>query len=249
MDGKIDLITLIALIVALVVILKLRSVLGRRSEDDDARLERYRTERRKTAAQGGGAQDKVVTLPTREPSGGVTPSLGGIAIAEAQARIRSFAGSNSDAERGMLDILKLDGSFDPENFLRGAKQAYELIVTAFAEGNRKLLRDLLNREVFDSFAGAISDREARGEQVEQSFVGISKADIVDAEAKEGIASVTVRFVSQLITATRDRAGAVVTGDPVAIQEVTDIWTFCRDVSSARARANPNWKLVATQAPG
>ncbi|MCB1520134.1 MAG: Tim44 domain-containing protein [Hyphomicrobiaceae bacterium] len=248
MDGKIDLITLIALVVALVVILKLRSVLGRRTEDDDARLERYKAEKRKAAANGNG-QDKVVTLPQRETSGGVTPSIGGIAVAEAQARIRSMAGKNADVERGLLDILKLDSQFDPEHFLTGAKQAYELIVTAFAEGNRKLLKDLLSREVFESFAGAIADRESRGEQVDQSFVGISKADIVDAETKEGIASVTVKFVSQLITATRDRAGSVIAGDPQAIHEVTDIWTFCRDVSSSRARSNPNWRLVATQAPG
>ncbi len=73
-------------------------------------------------------------------------------------------------------------------------------------------------------------------------------DIVDADLKDGSAQVTVRFVSQLISATRDRTGAVVNGDPQSIREVTDIWMFCRDISTAKARANPNWKLVATQAP-
>lgn len=247
MDGKIDLITLISLIVALVVIFKLRGVLGRRSEEDDARLERYRTEQRKAASASQG-DDKVVTLPQREPAAARATGEGGVAIAETRARIRSAAGSNSEVERGLLEILKLDPQFDPEPFVRGAKQAYELIVTAFAEGNRKLLRDLLSREVFESFQSAIVDRENRGEQVDQSFVGISKADIVDADLKDGTAQVTVRFVSQLISATRDRTGAVVNGDPQSIREVTDIWMFCRDISSARARANPNWKLVATQAP-
>jgi len=246
MDGNINLVTLIALIVALVVIFKLRSVLGRRTEEDDARMERYRAEQRKAAASARSGQDKVVTLPPREPAG-AAPATTGVALAEAEARIRSMAGSNSEVERGLLDILRLDSQFDPEHFLRGAKQAYELIVTAFAEGNRKLLRDLLSREVYDIFSSSIADRESRGEQVDQSFVGISKADVVDAETKEGIASVTVRFVSQLITATRDKAGNVVGGDPQAIQEVTDIWTFSRDLSTARARANPNWKLVATKA--
>jgi predicted lipid-binding transport protein (Tim44 family) len=77
-------------------------------------------------------------------------------------------------------------------------------------------------------------------------VGINKADIVDAEMKGGTANVTVRFVSQLISATRDRSGAVTGGDPQKIKEVTDVWTFSRDVSTARARQNLNWKLIATQ---
>ncbi len=246
MDGRIDLITLISLIVALVVILKLRSVLGRRTEEDDARMERYRAEQRRAAANGSG-HDKVVTLPQRgDHQPAAAANDGGVALAEVEERIRTMAGSNRDVERGLLDILKLDSSFDPEHFLKGAKQAYELIVTAFAEGNRKLLRDLLSREVFESFQDVIEERERRGEQIDQSFVGISKAEIIDAEEKDGIASVTIKFVSQLISATRDRAGAVISGDPQSVSEVTDRWTFSRDVSSARARMNPNWKLVATQ---
>ena len=246
MDGRIDLITLISLIVALVVILKLRSVLGRRTEEDDARMERYRAEQRRAAANGAG-HDKVVTLPQREdhqPSS--APDKSGVALAEVEERIRTVAGTNRDIERGLLDILKADTGFDPEHFLKGAKQAYELIVTAFAEGNRKLLRDLLSREVFDSFQTVIEEREGRGEQIDQSFVGIAKADVIDAEVKDGIASVTVKFVSQLISATRDKAGAVIAGDPETVSEVTDRWTFSRDISTARARMNPNWKLVATQ---
>lgn len=250
MDGKIDLITLISLVVALVVIFKLRGVLGRRTDEDEARMERYRAEQRRAAANGGKADDKVVTLPGREPAAAPRATVdSNVALAEAKARIHSAAGSNADVERGMLDIFKLDPQFDPGPFLNGAKQAYELIVTAFAEGNRKLLRDLLSREVYESFHAAIADRESRSEQVDQSFVGILKADIVDAEVKDGAALVTVKFVSQLISATRDRSGAVISGDPQAIRDVTDIWMFSRDISSARARANPNWKLVATQAPG
>ena len=105
----------------------------------------------------------------------------------------------------------------------------------------------LSREVYEGFLAAIGDRESRGEQIDQSFVGISKANILEAEMKGGSANVTVRFVSQLISATRDRAGEVIAGDPQRIKEVTDIWTFSRDLSTPRARQNPNGKLVATQA--
>jgi predicted lipid-binding transport protein (Tim44 family) len=119
-----------------------------------------------------------------------------------------------------------------------------MIVTAFAEGNRKVLKTLLSREVFDGFSSAIGDRESRGELIDQSFVGINKADVLEAELKNSQAQVVVKFVSELISATRDRAGAVISGDPKRIKEVIDIWTFARDVSSR----DPNWKLVATQAP-
>ncbi|MCK5090293.1 MAG: Tim44 domain-containing protein, partial [Hyphomicrobiaceae bacterium] len=115
-------------------------------------------------------------------------------------------------------------------------------------GNRKLLKGLLSKDVFDGFTRAMSDREDRGEQIDQSFVGINKADILESDVKSGIASVTVRFVSQRISATRDRAGAIITGDPQRIKEVTDIWTFSRDISTEQALANPNWRLVETQSP-
>jgi len=118
---------------------------------------------------------------------------------------------------------------------------------AFAAGNRKLLKDLLSGEVYEGFAGAIEHRETRSEEIDQSFVGIDSADILEAEVKEGMASVTVRFASQLISATRDAAGEVIEGDPQRIKDVTDIWTFSRDVSTPRAASNPNWKLVATLA--
>ena len=246
MDGKIDLITLISLIVAVVVILKLRSVLGRRSGDDESRVERerQRIEEMRRRAQQAPGQDKVVTLPRREAPPARAEAQA--TVAEAAERIKNLPNLAPAAANGLMEILKLDSAFNPDNFIKGARQAYEMIVTAFADGNRKILKDLLSKEVYDGFISAISDREGRGEQIDQSFVGISKADIVEADVKNGIASVTVRFLSQLISATRDRAGEVIGGDPQKIKEVTDVWTFSRDISSARARANPNWKLIATQ---
>jgi predicted lipid-binding transport protein (Tim44 family) len=243
---KIDLFTLISLIVAVVVILKLRSVLGRRTGDEEARVERYRAER---AQQGAPATstDNVVAMPRRERDG-AAPVAAEETQADAEERIKTYPGVEAAARNGLIDIARLDPAFDPDTFIRGAKQAYEMIVTAFAEGNRKLLKDLLSRDVYEGFTRAITDRESREEQVDQSFVGIDKADILESEVKSGIASITVRFVSQLISATRDKAGAIINGDSQRIKEVTDIWTFSRDISSAKARANPNWRLIATQSP-
>jgi predicted lipid-binding transport protein (Tim44 family) len=111
-----------------------------------------------------------------------------------------------------------------------------------------MLKDLLSKDVYDGFSAAIADRESRGETLDQQFVGIKKADIIEAEVKNGVATLTVRFLSELISATRDKAGEVISGDAQKIKDVTDIWIFSRDVSTAKARGNPNWRLVATQAP-
>ena len=97
------------------------------------------------------------------------------------------------------------------------------------------LQQLLGGEVFDGFQRAIREREERGEKVESSLVGIDKADIIEAEVKNRTAYVTVKFVSELISVTRDAEGEVVEGDPKKVREVTDIWTFAREVASR----NPN----------
>jgi len=243
---KIDLFTLISLIVAVIVILKLRSVLGRRTGDEEARVERYRTERARQEAAASG--DNVVAMPRRERDASAPAPAAEVTEVDAEERIKAYAGAEPAARAGLVEITRQDPTFEPDTFIRGAKQAYEMIVTAFAEGNRKLLRDLLSRDVYEGFNRAITERESRGEQVDQSFVGIEKAAIVESELKGGIASVTVRFVSELISATRDKAGAIISGDPQRIKEVTDIWTFSRDISSAKARVNPNWRLIATQSP-
>jgi predicted lipid-binding transport protein (Tim44 family) len=120
--------------------------------------------------------------------------------------------------------------------------AYEMIVMAFANGDRKSLKGLLSREVYDGFDAAISDREAKGEKVKSTFVGIDKADIMHAEMKGSEALVTVRIVSQMISATYDKSDTLIDGDAEAVGEVSDLWTFSRDTRSR----DPNWKLVATE---
>lgn len=243
MQGNIDIVTLLALVVAVFVILRLRGVLGRRTGEDEARIDRQ-MRAREAREQAAAAGDKVVTLPRREAEDIQTGAPPVSVEEDMEERVRSLGIKDSAVQSGILAIARRDSVFDPEHFLAGAKQAYEMVVTAFAEGNRGLLQDLLSDEVYEGFASAISEREERGEQIDQSFVGINRADIVEAELKNSEANVTVKFLSQLISATRDAAGEVISGDPQRVLEVTDIWTFARDVTSA----NPNWRLIATQAP-
>ncbi len=235
-----DVITIVALVIAAVVFMRLRSVVGRRTDDDEARIERYRSQR--NAQQQTPANDgKVVTLPRRETVTAGAPVRE--ATADRDLRITKFAAGNAQIARGLIDIANKDAAFDPVEFMKGARAAYEMIVMGFAEGNRNLLHDLLSPEVFSGFAQAIHAREEARQKVDQSFVGITAAEMVEAELAGASAQVTVRFVSELISAVRDDAGQVVSGDPKRIKEVTDVWTFARDVTAR----DPNWRLIATQA--
>ncbi|HRD76622.1 MAG TPA: Tim44/TimA family putative adaptor protein, partial [Hyphomicrobiaceae bacterium] len=191
-----------------------------------------------------GAKDNVVTLPRRDrpaPADATAPADNSATV---EAKLRGLAGGNAALGNGLVEVWRADRSFDPEAFVRGAKQAYEMVVTAFAEGNRNILKGLLSRDVFESFSSVITEREAAGHAVEQKF-GISEAELAEAGVRQGVAQVAIRFVSDLISVTRDKSGAVVAGDAKRTQQVIDIWTFARETSSP----DPNWKLVATESPG
>ncbi len=243
MQGNIDILMLLSLVVAVVVILKLFSVLGRRTPDDEARIDRQ-MRARQAREEAAAAGDKVVTLPRRDRGDIGPPETREREREPIEERVRSFGVKNPNVEKGLVAIGQRDASFDPQHFLDGAKQAYEMIVTAFAEGNREMLKNLLSEDVYEGFDAAITERETRGEIIDQSFVGIHRADIVEAGLDGREANVTIKFLSQLISATRNKSGAVINGDPQKVQEVTDIWTFSRDITSS----NPNWALIATQAP-
>ncbi len=233
MNGTFDILTLILVVLAVVIFIKLRSVLGRRTGHERPRYDPYSTQ----DANGKSVPDNIVTLPRGEPAR-VPQELDEAAFAK---RLKDVAAEGSDVARKLQDVARSDRTFDPKHFMQGARAAYEMIVTAFAEGDRKSLKQLLSREVFDSFSTAISERERNGETVDFKFVGISNAEIIDAELAGKTTNIMVKFTSDLITATRNREGEVIEGNPSQIQEVIDVWTFARDLTSR----DPNWRLVAT----
>jgi len=236
MTGFFDIYTVIFLVIAVFIFLRLRSVLGRRTGTERPPFDPFT---RRAPGAPTSTQDKVITLPRRpieqeEPVRGTETAVG--------ERIKTIAAEGTALSDGLKAIAAADTSFDPDGFLKGARLAYEMIVTAFAEGDRKKLRELLSREVYDGFVAAISERESRQETIEFKFVGIDKAELTEASSKGGTAQVTVRFLSKLISATHDKAGKLIDGDPVKVSNVTDIWTFAREIASR----DPNWKLVATE---
>ena len=240
-----DTTTLVTIAVAIFILLRLRSVLGKRtghqSPPERREVERMANDVRKTAARAGAdATDNVISLPGRSRA-----DDNGDGGNEAFAAINTYAKPGTRLNRGLRQLAEKDPGFNPEGFLAGARMAYEMIVTAFADGDRKALRNLLSREVYEGFASAIAEREKRGESVRFTFVGIEKADIVQAGLNDNDAHVTVRFVSQIVSATQNAKGEVIDGDPDQVAEVDDIWTFARDIGSR----DPNWKLVATESEG
>jgi predicted lipid-binding transport protein (Tim44 family) len=235
MQDVFDIYTIIFVALAVFIFLRLRSVLGQRTGRERPPYDPFSARDQVRGSTG----DKVVTLPTRAVEQAANPAE----PAEPVDRWKGIAASGSATAAGLDAIFAADKSFDPRHFLTGARAAYEMIVVAFAQGDRRTLRDWLSKEVYDSFEAVIRDREIRGETTETRFVSIDTTEIAGAELRARTAHVTVRFVSQLVSVTRDKSGNVTDGNADAVTDVTDAWTFARDVSSR----DPNWKLVATEA--
>jgi predicted lipid-binding transport protein (Tim44 family) len=229
-----DIYTIIFLALAVFIFLRLRSVLGQRTGRERPPYDPYAA--REPARP---AAEKVVALPNRTPDTVQTPA----APVEPVERWKGIAEAGSPIAAGLDAIAAAAPDFDAQHFLTGARAAYEMIVNAYAEGDRRTLKNLLSREVFDGFEAAIIGREKRGETVESRFVSIDNAEITAAEVRNRSAHATVRFQSKLVSVTRDKDGNVIDGNAEKVTDVTDVWTFARDVSSR----DPNWKLVATEA--
>lgn len=211
--------TIIFAVIALVIILKLRSVLGRRTGHEAPPPEWGGAHQRRQS-------DNVIDMPGRE----VPPEDVGAVDPDA-----------SPVERGLAEIKQADPSFNSLEFLDGAKSAFRMVVEAFSEGDRETLDMLLADEVFENFDAAIKERESAGETQETELVDLLSARITDAALVGGEARVTLTFVSKQKNAVRDKDGKVIDGDPDEAETLTDIWTFARDTRSK----DPNWELVET----
>lgn len=236
MQDSFDITTLIFIVLAVFVIWRLRSVLGQKTGNEQPPFDPLsRRDANLRPGNPAAEQDNVVRLPG---ANGTRP-----AEAPPAERWKDIAEPGTPMSQALTEIARIEPSFDANGFLEGAKAAYEMIVTAFAQGDRRTLKDLLSREVYEGFERAIGERERRGEKVETTFVSIDKAEMAGAEVQGKQAQIVVRFLSKLITATRDAGGVVVDGSPEAVVNVTDVWTFARTLGSR----DPNWLLVATEA--
>jgi predicted lipid-binding transport protein (Tim44 family) len=212
-------------------------VLGTRTGNERPPLQR---QREATAKAAKPVEDGNVTqLRTRaaaEPSEDAARQA-----RKFNSEVELLSAGNAEVASGLKGIAELDPGFSPKSFMEGAKAAYEMIVTAFAGGDRQTLRNLLDKEVFDGFERAIKDREAADRKVDFTFVGLPKVEISAAEADKRQVSITLRFHAEVVSATRDKDGAIVEGNAEQVTGIADEWTFARNPKSR----DPNWKLVAT----
>ena len=235
MDDFLDLPTLIAIVVAVFVLFRMRSVLGSRTGNERPPVDRSRSTPTEKAAQ---TDDTVVPLRPRAAQ----PDLDDERRArKLEAEIEQAAHGDEGLANGLKAVAAADPTFTPKSFLEGAKAAYEMVVTGYAEGDRQTLKNLLDKDIFESFQRAIADREAAGQKVDFTFVGLPKVDITEADYDKKNVSVTVRFQAEVVSATRDAEGNLVEGNADQVQVIADEWTFARNPKSR----DPNWKVVAT----
>ena len=182
---------LILAIIAGIVLLRLRSVLGRRTGHEKTDKSSFNYETPQQAQT-----EKVIEI---KPKGDV-PS-------------------------------REDGWFDKDDFLKGASNAYETIVTNFENGNKEALKPLLSSDVMDSFSSVIDDRNNKNESVEFNFIGIEKSEIVHKDLKKNPMEVSVRFISEMITCIKNSKDEVISGSLNQVQKITDVWTFEKNQKS------------------
>jgi len=192
---------LILAIIAGIVLLRLRSVLGRRTGHEKTDKTSYNYETPQTPQE-----EKVIPIEPKT--------------------------SSSKRE---------DSWFDNDDFLRGAANAYETIVTNFENGNKDALKSLLSDDVLNSFSSVIDERNSKNETVEFNFIGIEKSEIVHKDLKKNPMEVTVKFISEMITCIKNSKDEVISGSLNQVQKITDVWTF----EKIKDKKSSNWLLAAT----
>lgn len=203
--------------VAAFLVLRLRSILGRRQ----------------------GFERSAEPTPRARPKLAEAPVID--AVAERPASVRPLPDPASPVGAALARMRAVDRSFDPARFLEGAEAAFRIIVTAFAAGERQTLRPLLTDETYAAFEGAIAAREAAGETQRTELRAIQSATIAAADLGGAVATITTRFVTDQVNITLARDGSVAAGTD-AVTEIADLWTFERDLTAA----DPTWRLVAAR---
>ena len=231
MQDPLDASTIIFALLAIFLLWKLRSILGTRNGNEKQPPAKAFFQR-----TSGNNDNKVVPLPGAAEA--QRSALGTVA----SERWVNYAEAGSKAAAGLDAIVAADQSFAIESFVAGAKTAYEMIVTAFAAGDRQTLQNLLDHDVYENFVAAIAGRESRGETMKTTVVSIDKVSVDDASLRNKTAQIALRFASKLMSVTQSASGAVIEGSPERVLDMIDIWTFARNTEAR----DPNWKLVATQ---
>ena len=246
--------------IAIFIVLRLRSVLGRRTGQEERDANRFSRTKRSVKRPGN-----VINLPDRsddretdepdakgraskwrraEPgsSQDETPRAAQTAAEPKPTRPDKPAGGGSSVDLGLTQISIADPEFNRRSFLHGAQSAFEMIVEAFARADSAALRPLLADDLYDQFVEAIRERLAKKQRLETTLIGVRGAEILEAALEGRTAKITVKFVTEQINVMRDADDEIVAGDETKVAPVTDIWMFSRNTRSR----DPNWLLAETR---
>ena len=209
--------------IAAFLVLRLRSVLGRRKDDEAVGKndERFTTE----AHENDNENDNIVSLPSSE-----------------ERKVEQDQKVLDPEDKLLIEVVNHIPNFDKIEFLVGARTAFEMIVEGFAAGDRELLGNLLNKEVYGNFEQSIADREKDSLILENTLIRIIDCQIIEGSVDGSDVFIIVKIISEQINVTRNNEGDTVDGDPEHITTITDIWTFSRNTNDK----DPNWELVATR---
>lgn len=222
MTPAIDPLNIVLLIAAVIIFWRLKSVLGARTGMERPSTD-YALNRKSNTNPPAAEPIDAPEEPSRTP------------------RFDGLAPEGSPLATSIESISAKYPGFDPTGFVKGAGVAYEMVLEAFAAGNKPALKDLLAPDVFKAFASIIDERAANGESHAFQLVTVKATKLETAALNGSKASMGVRFTADVISVRKDADGNVIEGDEKSIREITDLWGFERDMTSR----NPNWKLVST----
>lgn len=208
--------------VAAFIILRYRSMLGDKTGRDPSDIA-------KSAAPRTEDVERIIQLPQKAEA--LKPAVPTV----------TFDAYSVDVRDALRDMHKIDADFTADGFIEGAKSAFEMIIEAYREGDHATLKMLLDAPLYERFAGALKEQEAKGEKAESTLLAITKADIIAAELKGSKATITVQFTSDQVQLTKDKNGAIIDGDASEEFEIDDTWRFARDLKSS----DPNWVIIET----
>ena len=222
--GDLDL--LLFAMVAAFLVLRLRSVLGKRTGHQQSKQDPVSEQKHEKSEKS-----KVVEIPNNSHE---KTSQEDVVISDEE--------SDDPILHGVKKIKSADSSFDLSEFSEGARGAFGMIVQAFAEGDIETLQSFLSEDVFENFSLAIEEREEREETLETAIIEVDVAEVIEADMDGQNALITMKFVSEQVNLTRDSEDRIIDGVPNTVTKITDIWMFSRDTTSN----DPNWRLVETR---
>jgi predicted lipid-binding transport protein (Tim44 family) len=229
--------------IAIFLILRLRGVLGKRDENGGSGFQKlFKQDHNTVKSDRDIKESNVVELTDTNPAS--ADNLLNKVIEDQDDPEAHSAANKTDNPLldGILLVQEHDTNFDEEDFIVGARVAFEMILKSYASAEVDELKPLLSNDVFGNFSKAIHDREQAGHLMEDTLVSIVKSEMVEAYMEDKTANITIKFESEQVNAVRDENGDVVEGNANLVITTTDFWTFARETDSL----DPNWLLVATR---